>query len=130
MALELKDKKKLGPKRLINSFKYAIEGFVCAFKQEQNMMIHISVAILVVLAGLLLKISLLEWLIIIILIGLVIGTELINTSLEAVVDLTCRDKNALAKIGKDTAAAAVLVFAITSLVAGLIIFLPKILELF
>ncbi len=130
MDLESRDKKKaFGFKRLFNSFKYAMEGLRYAFKKEQNMIIHALVTVLVIVMGILLQISLMEWLICFLLIGLVIGTELINTSIEAVVDLTCPEKNALAKIAKDTAAATVMVFALTAFVTGAIIFLPKILEL-
>lgn len=130
MDLESRDKrKKLGPKRLVNSFKYAVEGLLYAFKKEQNMIIHILVTFLVVIAGILVQISLIEWILCFLLIGFVIGTELINTSIEAVVDLTCPEKNTLAKVAKDTAAAAVMVFAFTSVIVGTIIFLPKIIEL-
>lgn len=130
MDLESRDKRKtLGLKKLVKSFRYAIEGFLCAFKEEQNMMIHVFVTIIVIIMGFLLKINLLEWLIVILLIGLVIGTELMNTAIEAVVDLTCPSKNALAKIAKDTAAASVMVFALISAIIGLIIFLPKLIAL-
>lgn len=130
MDLESRDKrKKFGPKRLLNSFKYAMEGLLYALKNEQNMMIHVFMAVFVIVMGILLQISMMEWLISFLLIGLVIGTELMNTFIETVVDLTCHEKNELAKIAKDTAAATVLVFALTSVVVGVMIFLPKLLDL-
>ncbi|MCI9233045.1 MAG: diacylglycerol kinase family protein [Bacilli bacterium] len=130
MDLELRDKKKtLGPKRLLHSFKYAIEGLLYAFKKEQNMIIHIFITMVVVVGGILLNISSMEWLVCFLFIGLVIGTELMNTSIEAVVDLACPEENPLAKIAKDTAAASVMVFALTSVVVGVMIFLPKLLDL-
>ena len=116
-------------KRLINSFKYAIEGIIYAFKYEQNIIVHTLVMILVIILGITLKISILEWLICLILFGLVIATEMINTSIEAVVDLACEKKHPLAKIAKDTASGAVLVFALTAAISGLIIFLPKIIDI-
>ena len=76
-----------------------------------------------------LKLDFKEWLLCIVLIGLVIATELINTAIEAVVDLACPEVHPLAKTAKDTAAAAVLVFAMTSLICGLFLFVPKLLEL-
>ena len=79
--------KKHGPKRLINSFKYAIQGLVYAFKKEQNMLIHVIICITVIALGILLKISYFEWLICFILFGLVMSTELINSAIEALVDL-------------------------------------------
>ncbi len=122
--------KQKGIKRLIKSFGYAADGIKYAFKYEQNIIVHLIITVIVVIAGLLLDISFFEWLIVVMAIGLVVATELINTSIEALVDLACPNKNRLAKIAKDTAAGAVLVFAITAVIVGLIIFLPKIIDLF
>lgn len=130
MDMELRDKqKRRGFKRFVNSFKYSYEGLKYAYKYEQSMTIHFSVVVIVVIFGIWLKISLMEWLLCFILIGLVLATELVNTSLEAVVDLTCPKIHPLAKIAKDTASAAVFVFSLIAFISGLIIFLPKILEL-
>lgn len=118
--------KQKGIKRLIKSFKYALEGIIYAFKYEQNIIVHTLVCIIVIILGFLLKISYFEWLICLILFGLVIATELINTAIEALVDLACPKIDPLAKIAKDTASGAVLVFALTSVIAGLMIFIPKI----
>ena len=112
-------------KRLVKSFKYAVEGIIYAFKYEQNIIVHTLVMILVIILGIVLKISMFEWLICLILFGLVIATEMINTSIEATVDLACDKKDTLAKIAKDTASGAVLVFAITASVSGIIILLQK-----
>ena len=121
--------KEKGLKRLIKSFKYAIEGIIYAFKYEQNIIVHTLVMILVIILGIVLKLSYFEWLICLILFGLVIATEMINTSIEAVVDLACPKIDPLAKIAKDTASGAVLVFAITAAISGLIIFIPKIIDI-
>ena len=118
-----------GIKRFIKSFGYALDGLKYAFKYEQNIVAHTIATILVIIFGILLKISFIEWLILALIIGLVIATELINTSIEAVVDLITLEKNSVAKVAKDTAAAAVMVFAIIAVVIGLIIFIPKILAL-
>ena len=120
--------KKRSLKRLLNSFKYAIEGIIYAFKFEQNIIVHTIITTLVIILGLVLKISGFEWLICFILFGLVIATELINTSIEAMVDLICPKKDPLAKIAKDTSSGAVLVFASVAAISGIIIFLPKIIE--
>ena len=85
--------------------------------------------ILVIILGLILKLNNTEWLICLILFGLVIATELINTSIEAIVDLACPKINPLAKIAKDTASGAVLIFALTAAISGLLIFVPKIIGL-
>ena len=114
-------------KKLLKSFKYAFDGICTGIKEEQNMKIHITIMILVIIFGIMLKISKMEWIICIILFGLVISMELINTAIENTVDLVTKEKNEQAKIAKDVAAGAVLVSAITSAIIGLIIFVPKIL---
>ena len=130
MDSELRGKlKQKGINRLFKSFKYAFEGILYTLKYEQNMLIHIMATILVVILGLIVKLSIIEWLFCILFIGIVIATELINSSIEAVVDLISPNKNSLAKVAKDTASGAVLVFALTSLIGGLIIFVPKIIIL-
>lgn len=130
MATVSRDKlKERGIKRFFKSFGYAVEGLIYAFKYEQNMLVHILATISVVILGIVLDISAIEWLICFLIIGLVIATELINTSIEAVVDLTCPETNPLAKVAKDTAAAAVMVFAIVAILLAVFIFLPKIIAL-
>ncbi len=119
-----------GIKRIIKSFKYSFNGLIDAYRTEQSVWIYIPVALLVILMGFLLKISNYEWMIVVLILGIILSLELVNTSLEAVVDLVTSEYKVLAKKAKDTVSAAVLIFAITSVVVGLIIFLPKILSLF
>ena len=111
-------------KKLIKSFKYAFEGILIGIKEEQNM--KIPIMILVIIFGIMLKINTIEWIICILLFGLVISMELINTAIENTVNLITKEKNQQAKIAKDVAAGAVLVSAIASAIIGLIIFIPKI----
>ena len=117
-------------KKLLKSFKYAFEGIFTGIKEEQNMKVHITIMILVIISGIMLKISKIEWIICIILFGLVISMELINTAVENTVDLITKEKNEQAKIAKDVAAGAVLVSAIASAIIGLIIFVPKVISIF
>ena len=114
-------------KKLINSFKYAFTGILSALKTERNLKIHISIAILVIIFGIIFKISKIEWLICLICIMTVISSELINTAIETTVDIAMPNKNELAKRAKDIGASSVLVLAIISAIIGLIIFVPKIL---
>lgn len=126
MKLRKKRIIKVKTKKLINSFKYAFEGFLISFKAERNMKIHIIIMFLVIIMGIWLKISSIEWIICIILFAGVISGELFNTSIENVVDLVMPYKNKKAKIAKDVSAAGVLVLAIGAAIIGLIIFIPKI----
>ena len=113
-------------KKLINSFKCAIQGIKQAVKTERNVKIHITIMILVIIAGIVLKINTQEWIICIILFGLVISLELVNSAIEATVDIAMPEINEKAKFAKDVAAGAVLVSAIASAIIGLIIFIPKV----
>ena len=113
-------------KKLIYSFKYAFEGIFTGFKQEQNMKIHIAIMLLVIILGTVLKISVIEWIICIILFGVVISAELFNTAIEQTVNIAMPEINEKAKIAKDVSAGAVLVTAISATIIGLIIFVPKI----
>ena len=116
-------------KKIRNSFKYAIEGIWTSFKTERNMKIHIFIMILVIIAGIILKINKSEWIICIILFARVIGSELFNTSIETIVDMVMPEKNEKAKISKDVSAGAVLVVAIGAAIIGLVIFVPRILNI-
>ncbi len=125
---KVKRRLRIDNKRLINSFKYAFQGIVQSYKGEQNLRIHTVIAILVIIFGFLFKISYLEWLTCLVLIGLVLMAEFINTSIEYVVDLVSPNPHPLAKAAKDTASAGVLMMAIISAVIGLVIFIPKWIE--
>lgn len=118
--------KKYKNNSLLYSFKYAFIGIYTSLKSERNMFIHFSIMLLVIICGIIFKINFAEWIICLILFGLVISAELINTSIETTIDLCMPDINPKAKIAKDTAAGAVLVLAIVAAIIGLMIFIPKI----
>lgn len=128
MTVKSKDKI-INEKKLINSFKYAMEGIKTAYQEEQNLRVHTFVAILVVIASFILKLSVIEFAICIILIGLVLMAEFFNTAIENMVDMITLEENIHAKKAKDVAAAGVLVFALCSSIIGITIFLPKIITL-
>ncbi|MEG0471918.1 MAG: diacylglycerol kinase family protein [Solibacillus sp.] len=111
-------------RKFFRSFTYAIQGVLTATK-EQNLRFHLVSTVVVVLAGIVTGLSVTEWLILTLIIALVIGTEMVNTAIERVVDLSSPEIHPLAKDAKDIAAGAVLVFASASVIIGLLIFLPK-----
>lgn len=111
--------------KLTFSFKYAFEGIITTIKEERNMFIHFLIAIIVVITGIYVRLSLNEWLICLLLFALVFSLELINTAIENTVDLVTTKKNKKAKVAKDAAAGAVLIAAIFASIIGIIIFLPK-----
>ncbi len=115
---------------LYESFGYAFEGIWTGIRKERNMKIHCLAMVLVTAAGLFFGISAVQWCICLLLFGLIAALELVNTAVEAVVDLVTEERKPLAKIAKDTAAGAVLFAAIMSVIIGCIIFLPYLLKLF
>jgi diacylglycerol kinase len=106
------------------SFRYAFAGWWYMLRTQRNAWIHAVISTAVFALGLWLGLGRVEWAIIILTMGLVWTTEFVNTALEALVDLASPDLHPLAKVGKDVAAAAVLVGAATAVVVGLLILGP------
>ena len=111
--------------RLADSFSYAFDGLAAGFKNERNMIVHFSAMALVTVFGFLLNISEAEWMACVILFGLVIGMELVNTAVETTVDICMPHSDPRAKVAKDTAAGAVMVVSIAAAIVGMVIFFPK-----
>ncbi|KJD42059.1 diacylglycerol kinase [Paenibacillus polymyxa] len=111
------------------TFRYAAEGVVYALRTQVNMRIHAVVALLVIVAGLTLRISRLDWLFVCMAIAIVMVAELINTAVEAAVDLISPDIHPLAKAAKDTAAGAVLLAAVFAVIIGIFVFYRPLLTL-
>jgi diacylglycerol kinase len=114
----------------LKSFSYAIQGIIFVIRYEHNARIHLFFSVLVILSGFLLKISRVEWVLVLLCIAMVIITEMINTIIEKLVDLVSPQKNDQAGIIKDISAAVVLFSACIAVVAGIIIFLPHVIQLF
>ncbi|MDQ0161303.1 diacylglycerol kinase family protein [Aeribacillus alveayuensis] len=113
-------------KRFFHSFVFAWQGIISTVKSERNFRIHLLASVLVIIAGIYFRISLLEWIILFLLIGGILALELINTAIECVVDLVMQKKyHPLAKTAKDVGAGAVLVYVIISVIIGILIFIPK-----
>ena len=109
------------------SFKHAFDGFIFAVRTQPNFRFHLLATFVVVLMGIYFSVSTVEWLILIFAINTVLVAEMLNTSIEAMVDLITLERRADAKTAKDVSSAMVLVSATLSVVVALIIFLPKIL---
>ena len=122
--------KRKGFKRFLKSFKFSWDGLKYAYKNEQSMLIHLLFTIIVVLLGFLLNVSHTEWAIIFLSLGVTLVIELINTAIEAAVDLITLEINPLAKIAKDCGSAATFVLSVIATIICLIIFVPKVLHLF
>lgn len=108
------------------SFRHAFRGLKYVMSSERNARIHLGLAILALVASLILKISLEEWLFVIISITLVFFSEIANTAIEKTLDIISPENNYQVKIIKDMCAAGVLVSAISAMIVAAIVFLPRI----
>ncbi|MDQ3049996.1 MAG: diacylglycerol kinase family protein [Bacteroidota bacterium] len=113
----------------MKGFHYAINGLKTAFVSELNLKTHTIATFLVVMAGWYFEITRMEWIVVVMAIGMVISIELINTAIEYFVDFISPEIHPAAGKIKDISAGAVLVAAIAACITGLIIFLPKIFDL-
>jgi diacylglycerol kinase len=107
------------------SLQIALHGASYVLRTERNAQIEGMIALLAIGLGLFLNITAVEWAIVFVLIGLVLALEILNTAVEAVVDLTTDQYHELAKVAKDAAAGAVLLMAISSIAVGIAIFGPR-----
>ena len=112
-------------KKVLESFNNAITGIIDTVRTERNMKIHLIVALGVLVASFFFDITKYEFLILAVTITMVIAAELINTAIEATIDMTTNYYHPLAKIAKNAAAGAVLITAINALLVGYIIFWDK-----
>ena len=112
-------------KKSIDSFNYAIEGIIYAVRTQRNMKIHLVVASLVLIFSLFFDFSKIEMLILFLTITLVVVLELVNTAIEATIDVTANYYHPLAKIAKNVAAGAVLISAINAMAIGYLLFFDR-----
>jgi undecaprenol kinase len=115
---------------LKKSFVHAFNGIKIAITTERNMKIHLIATIIVIAVGIYFRISELEWSLLIVTISLVLCLEIVNTAIEALVDLVTESYHPMAKKAKDLAAGAVLVASFAAFVIGLFIFLPYFCKIF
>ncbi len=120
---------KFSMKKRAISFIYAFNGIRLLFLEEHNSRIHAVAAICAIIAGILLKILIIEWIALTFTIGFVFVVETINSSIENTADLISLEKSNKIKRIKDLSAAAVLISSLSALVIGGLIFIPKIVSL-
>lgn len=116
------------PNKRSIGFSFAFNGLKEVVKSERNFQIHLVITFIVIIIGLFLDISFIEWAIIVLVIALVFMTEVINSAIERIIDYIKPDIHPAAKAIKDIGAGAVLIAVITSVIIGLTIFLPKVFE--
>lgn len=124
MRTGLKDNRAFSIQRLLLSLRFAGNGLKLAVT-EPNMRVHFAAGIIVSAAGFIFSLTRLEWCVIVVTIAGILSLEMVNTAIEKTVDLVTDEYKPLAKMAKDLAAGAVLLFACAAVVIGLIIFIPK-----
>ena len=121
--------KQKGFKRFLASIKYSFEGLMYAYRYEQSLWIHGIFTILAIALGIIFQIRLSDWAIVFIALGVILGVELLNTAIEAVVDLVTLEIHPLAKIAKDCGSAASFVLAFVAFVICLFVYGPYFIEI-
>lgn len=116
--------------RYIKSFHHAVDGIVYAIEKEGNLILMMAFILAILALCFFFPVNASELLAIVISTGLLMASEMINTSIEALTDLVTTSENKLAKIAKDTASSAVLIFIVMFLTVLGIVFIPKIVALF
>lgn len=123
MILALKDKnRKIG-------FSFAVKGIIGVLKTERNFRVHLMFLLVAAACGFFFKISAFEWIAVVIVSGMVFTSEMLNTTIEKTIDYLRPEHHPMAAFIKDAAAGAVLICAITAVIIGIIIFLPKLLAI-
>ena len=108
------------------SLRCAFKGIAHVFLFEKNFRMHLIIALTMMILGIYMRLNALEWVILLSFVCLVLVTEIINSCLERFLDAALPFKNNKTRVIKDMAAGAVLVASVFSVIAGIIIFLPKI----
>ncbi|MGP4061672.1 diacylglycerol kinase family protein [Halobacillus sp. H74] len=126
MSSDYKDRKY---KRMVG-FSFALNGLKEVYKSERNFRIHLLITVFVLIAGFLLSISALEWIVVTLVISIILSLEMVNTGIEKLLDHLAPEHHPAIGTVKDITAGAVLVASIGSALIGIVIFLPKILSLF
>lgn len=114
----------------LRSIAVATTGIATLIREEDNAKVHLGITVFVVAAGSYFGISATEWCLILMCIGAVFSAEALNSAIESLTDLVQPDQHPIAGKTKDLAAAAVLIVAVTSVAVGLIVFCPKVVNLF
>ena len=122
--------KAYGFKRFLNSVKYSFQGLAYSYRFEQSCWIHALFTMIGIALGIIFRIKLSEWALLFIALGAVLSLELMNTAIEAAVDLTTTEIHPLAKIAKDCGSAATFVMSIVSAVISLFVFGPYFVDFF
>ena len=117
-------------RKRLTSFKYAFNGIRLLLRNESNAMLQCIIGVCTIAVGFILNISAMEWVAVVIACGCVFATEALNAAIERLADVVSPEYNEAIKTVKDISAGAVLFMSIAAAITGIIIFLPKLINLF
>lgn len=129
MQISRNKSKYTGISRFFYSIKYSFNGLFYAYKNEKSLAIHGILSIITVVLGFVLHISYTQWAIILISLAAILAFELVNTAMEAVVDLVTLEYKELARIAKDCCSGATFVMSLIGFIIALVTFVPKIIHM-
>ena len=115
-------------KSLLESFNFAFEGIIHVVRYERNLRVHFAIALGVIIAAVAFDVTKMELIALLLAIAFVLIAEMLNSALEAVVDLVTPSVEPLAKIAKDVAAGAVLIATVTAVAIGYLVFSEAVAE--
>ncbi len=118
-----------GIKRFYNSVKNSLEGLKYAYTHEQSLLLHIFFSLIAIVCGIVFKITGTQWILLFLVMVVIIVAELLNTAIEATVDLITEEYNPLAKVAKDCGSAAAFMASLLATIVGAYVFLPQIIKL-
>lgn len=123
-------KRNITPKTVIQTIKNSINGIICYARDGKSIILYLVGLIFEIIMGIVFNINGLEWILIIIIMGVILAVELLNTAIEAACDAITKHYNPLIKIAKDCGSGATFIIFTVSVILNLIIFIPKIIMLF
>ena len=133
MSMELKDriqkdlkKRNITPQTVKQTFLNSLNGVRCYAKDGKSIILYLVGVILEILFAILFNVNGLEWILIIVMLGIILSVELLNTAIEAVCDAVSKEFNPYIKIAKDCGSGATFVVSTVTVILNLIIFIPKI----
>ena len=133
MSMELKDKiqedlkkRNITPQTVMQTFMNSLNGIRCYARDGKSIILYLVGVILEILFAIIFNVNGLEWILIVVMLGVILSVELLNTAIEAVCDAVSKEFNPYIKIAKDCGSAATFVVSIVVVILNLIIFIPKI----